>query len=72
LLVLQRNHGLVVLTESGNSLQAAALGLGDVHDRTVAVDGMAIGGKVPLPTLSRMTGRSLHGRVGRWREPRDG
>jgi hypothetical protein len=71
LLVLQRNHGLVVLTEGRDTLQAA-LGLGYVHHRTVAVHRMAIGSEVPLPTLPRMPGGSLDGRVGRWREPRDG
>jgi hypothetical protein len=38
---------LAVAAEGGDALQVA-VGLGDGHDRTVAVDGMAAGGEVPF------------------------
>ena len=45
-LVLERDHGLIIETECSHPLQPA-LGLGHGSHRTIAVDGMAIFGRIP-------------------------
>ena len=49
-LVLQRNDGAAVAAESCDALQVA-VGAGQGHNRTVAVDGVSGGGKVPASAL---------------------
>lgn len=65
-LVFERNHGLIILAEGGHTGEAA-LRLGDVHDGTVAIDGVAVGREIPPPTFSGALDSGLHDRVGRRR-----
>ena len=49
-LILERNHGLVATAERCH-LQQAALSLRHGHYGPIAVNSMAVGGKVPAPSL---------------------
>jgi hypothetical protein len=51
-LFLERHHGLIVLAESGDSLQIPRR-TGDKHDWTVAINGMACLRKIPLSAFVR-------------------
>ena len=49
-LILQWNDRTAVAAEGGDALQGS-VGAGDGHDRAVAVNGVAGGGKIPAPAL---------------------
>ena len=70
-LVFEWDYGAAVAAEGGYSLQVSVSARDD-HYRAVAVDGVAVGGKIPASTFGVLG--DVAGRLARWRgrESRDG